>query len=84
MRKLTQSVSRIIKFYLALVQATGRVASVIEIQREEGLLMESADSVCCLSAEEYSKSTHLNVDVCYGTKQEVSLLFSWETTVHVP
>jgi hypothetical protein len=26
MRKLTQSVPRIIKFYLALVQATGRVA----------------------------------------------------------
>lgn len=26
MRKLTQSASRIIKFYLALVQATGRMA----------------------------------------------------------
>jgi len=40
MRKLTQSVSRIIKFYLALVQTTGRIAVGYGSLRE-GLLIKS-------------------------------------------
>ena len=38
MRKLTQSVSRIIKFYLALVQTTGRMAVGYRILRERLLI----------------------------------------------
>jgi hypothetical protein len=49
MRKLTQSVSRIIKFYLALVQTTGRKLSVIGSLRE-GLLIKNVGTAS-LSAE---------------------------------
>lgn len=72
MRKLTQSVLRIIKFYLALVQTTGLIA--FGYRNPEGRIIDEkyvgVGSECYLSTEEYFKSTHLNVYVCYGTNQQ--------------
>jgi hypothetical protein len=50
MRKLTQSVSRIIKFYLALVQTTGRIAVGYRSLRE-GLLIKRNVGRADLSSE---------------------------------
>lgn len=49
MRKLTQSAPRIIKFYLALVQSTGKWKGweVIERTGGGGLLMKSVRRECC-------------------------------------